>query len=80
MQSEDIDRRVRTTLSLALGIEVPAAGAFARSDNPAWDSLKHVEVIFMLEDEFGVQFAEEEFALLSSVEDITRLLESRHAP
>ncbi|MEW6132911.1 MAG: acyl carrier protein [Pseudomonadota bacterium] len=80
MQSENIDRRVRSTLSLALGIEVPSTGAFARSDNPVWDSLKHVEVIFMLEDEFGVQFAEEEFALLSSAEDITKLVESRLAP
>lgn len=80
MQSENIDRRVRSTLSLALGIEVMASGTFSRSDNPAWDSLKNVEIIFMLEEEFGVQFIEEDFALLTSVEDITKLVESHLAP
>lgn len=79
MQSESIDRRIRSTLSLALSVEVPPTGAFIRADNPAWDSLKHVELIFMLEDEFGIQFSEEEFALLDSVESIAKLVETRHA-
>jgi acyl carrier protein len=80
MQTENIDHRVRSTLSLALGIEVSSTGSFARRDNPVWDSLKHVEVIFMLEDEFGMQFAEEEFARLNSAEDIVKLVESRLEP
>lgn len=31
-------------------------------DKTVWDSMQRVEVIFALEDEFGVQFNEEELA------------------
>ena len=31
-------------------------------DKTIWDSMQRVEVIFALEDEFGVQFSEEELA------------------
>ncbi len=70
MSASDLEARVRSTLSLALGVEVPEAGPFARLAVPKWDSLKHVEVIFMLEDEFGVQFTEDEFPALKCVESI----------
>ena len=79
MLDEGIDRRVRATLALALGIEVPKEVPFNRADTPAWDSFKHVQVIFMLEDEFGVQFSENEFHLLTSTDGITKLLVARLA-
>lgn len=79
MQSESFDYRIRAILSLALNVEVPPMGDFIRADNPAWDSLKQVELIFMLEDEFGIQFSEEEFALLDSVASIAKLVEAHLA-
>ena len=35
---------------------------------PAWDSLRHIQVIFAVEDAFNVQFPEEALGELTSVE------------
>lgn len=34
---------------------------------PQWDSLKHIEIVFAVEDEFGIHFLENEFENLTSV-------------
>lgn len=79
MQPNEIDTLVRETLTLALKTQVPAEGGFSRKDEPKWDSLKHVEMIFMLEDEFDVQFAEDDFPKMNSVAEIVTLVETRLA-
>lgn len=79
MTVDEIDPRVRAILALALKVEVPPATPFSREEQPVWDSLKHVEIIFMLEDEFGVQFSEEDFAALNSVEAIVERVKVCHA-
>lgn len=44
-------------------LRLPAENLTARFDDAAiWDSLQRVEIIFALEDEFSVQFNEEELA------------------
>lgn len=44
-------------------LKLPAENLTARFDDAAiWDSLQRVEIIFALEDEFSVQFNEEELA------------------
>lgn len=45
-----------------------------RSAVPAWDSLKHMEIVFALEDRYGVEFAESEFAQLASPAAIAQAL------
>ena len=52
-------------------------GELRRSDIGEWDSLKHVEIVFALEDEFGVQFDESEFAAMDSPAAIAALLRPR---
>lgn len=47
---------------------------------PEWDSLKHVEIVFALEDAYNMQFDESEFAALDSVDAIVALLERRLDP
>ena len=79
MQTTDIDKRVREILGLVFKVDVPATGSFTRNDEPNWDSLKHVEMIFVLEDEFSVQFEEVDFPNLDSVAHIVTLLEERIA-
>ena len=37
-----------------------------RRDTREWDSLKHMEIVFALEDRFGVTFDEAEFPALDS--------------
>lgn len=51
----------------------------SRSNNPKWDSLKHIEIIFAVEDELDLEFSEEELASLNSVRQIVDLAMSRHA-
>lgn len=41
-----------------------------RADTQQWDSLRHIELMFAIEDHFGVQFSEHQLATLSSLEAI----------
>ena len=49
----------------------------SRHTEAAWDSLKHVEIAFLLEDHFGIRLTERDIASLSDVEQIVKLLEAR---
>lgn len=44
----------------------------SRATLSKWDSLKHVEIMFALEDEFDVVFSEEELASLDNVRIIVK--------
>lgn len=70
----DLERRVISTLALALGPDLMVSIESARSNTPAWDSLKKVEIIFILEEEFDVQFTESELIELESVHSIVAIL------
>lgn len=48
----------------------------SRATEAGWDSLKHIELVFLLEDHFGVRFAELEIAGLLDARGIERLVES----
>ncbi len=45
-----------------------------RESLDAWDSLKHMEIVFALEDRYGVRFDESEFATLDTSAAITAAL------
>ena len=47
-----------------------------REEYHQWDSLKHLEVIFAIEDELGVQFPKDVLANLDSVERIVKSAET----
>ncbi len=49
-------------------LEIPADRypVLERGDVSEWDSLKHMELVFCLEERFDVQFAESEFMVLTS--------------
>jgi|SRR5580658_10212198 acyl carrier protein len=49
----------------------------SRAAEPGWDSLKHVELVFLIEDHFGMRFAEREIAELEDARQIERLIETR---
>ncbi len=49
--------------------------ATTAEDIDAWDSLAHINLMFSLEDEFGVKFRDEEFANAQDVGEIKRLLQ-----
>jgi len=55
---------------LALGPAVDPS--FCREEQPAWDSLKHIEIIFALEDRFNVRFSEPDMQQMDSIAVITQ--------
>ncbi|MDW2799671.1 hypothetical protein RZO55_19020 [Clostridium boliviensis] len=46
------------------------------SDKPRqWDSMNHIEVLLLLEEEYEITFSEEEMAELNSVDAICEIVE-----
>ena len=75
MQRHEIEERVLDVLSAAL--KCPIGVHSQRADVPAWDSLKHIELVFAIEDELEVQFSEAELATLDSVQAIVDLASNK---
>jgi acyl carrier protein len=71
MSKQEIRKAVCEVLGVAFEQGRPVDPGFCRDEHAAWDSLKHVEVIFALEDRFGVRFSEAEMAQMDSVGKIT---------
>lgn len=72
MTREEVEKAVTAVISSVL--KVPVMGNACRSEHQEWDSLKHIEVVFAIEDEFGIQFDEETIGQLVSVPDIVKRL------
>jgi acyl carrier protein len=79
MTRPQIQSAVADILSITVRRAITATETVVRDSEPAWDSLKHVELIFMLEDRFRIQFHEDEMPVLRSSEDIVRSLEGKLA-
>lgn len=80
MNRESVADEVRSIVELVVGRLPGGEAPSDRASTPGWDSLKQVEIVFLLEDRFGVRFTEEEIATLDSVDRIARSLEGRIAP
>ncbi|MEQ9142869.1 MAG: acyl carrier protein [Parvibaculaceae bacterium] len=50
-----------------------------RENLPDWNSLRHIEIVFAIEDELGVAFSEEEMGSLDTVEKIVQTVMTRDA-
>lgn len=58
-------------------LEVPSAAITTQTSAATeehWDSLRHMQIIFAVEDTFGVHFRDEEIPLLTSVQAISDAL------
>ncbi len=62
-----------------LGIVIQDGENPSRQTMLNWDSLKHVEILFSLEDHFEIRFDGEELASLDSVDKLVRAVEQRRA-
>jgi acyl carrier protein len=74
---EQLEARVVRTISRALKTQVKSNST--RDNTPCWDSLRHIEVVFSLEDELGLEFSELEQPRLLAVQSIVDVVMSRHA-
>lgn len=78
MDRAEIDVGVREVVASVLRTEVPPDLNLSADDDSRWDSLKHIEIMFSLEDRFGIQFREEQLAELRSISLIVDAIESLH--
>jgi len=44
------------------------------ADLPGWDSIMHINTMFSIEEEFGIQFVGDEFARLNSIGELKEAL------
>jgi acyl carrier protein len=75
-----VDQRVEGLLAEVL--QIPAAtitDELAMKDVEVWDSLKHMELIVSLEQNFEIQLSFEEIVSMQSVGEIKRVLSHRGA-
>ena len=47
------------------------------ADVPGWDSLAHVNFMYTIEQEFGVQFSEDEFTGFANIGELKRMLREK---
>jgi acyl carrier protein len=76
---DEVRAEVARILSSVLGHSVSAARDAAASDDPVWDSLRQVEVVYSVEDTFDLRFDESDFPKLVSLEMIVDAIMQRLA-
>jgi acyl carrier protein len=75
---QDIEKQVRSIMGKVLGIEEIDIPANATRDNfPLWDSLKHMNFLLALEDEFEIEFTDEEIAGIAGLVEVTVSIEEK---
>lgn len=70
MSLSDGPGAIAAIVARVLRISPEEATGARRGDEGDWNSLRHIEIVFQVEEEFDVQFEEEEIAELSDVESI----------
>jgi acyl carrier protein len=62
-----------------LGVDASVLTEDSNAQNtPKWDSLRHIEVVFAMENAFHVRFTMPEIASLRKLGDIRKLLETKN--
>jgi len=72
--SAQIESEVRELVLRFLELADEPHREIRRTSVDQWDSLKHMEIVFALEDRYDVRFDESEFAELDSPAAIARAL------
>lgn len=65
-----MEKKVLKILSVLLGRPIALGENVIAQNEPKWDSLKHMEIIMTIEDEFGISFDVEDIPNLKSSEAI----------
>ncbi len=79
MNYDEIFTETRRLLSQTLGRDLKEGECPSRQTEPKWDSLKHVELLFSIEDQFGIRFGGEEMAALDSLPKLVSAVEQQIA-
>ncbi len=77
MTEINVQGTVIQIFSTILGEEIDLGAS--RTSTPAWNSLKHMEIMFAIEEQFGIQFSELELSELDSLSEIINVLSGKYA-
>ena len=77
MDRQSVQNTVVKVLSAILKCETDIDTS--RENTPQWDSLKHIEIIFAVEDELEIEFSQQEMVGLDSVAKIVSAAVNQHA-
>jgi acyl carrier protein len=75
----DIGTVIAQALSAILRRPVSPGDKVVREAEPKWDSLGHAEIVFTLEDAFGITFDESEIIEMIDSETVKTLVERKYA-
>ena len=76
MNESSLHADLNALMSSVLGVIVTVETS--RKTEPAWDSLKHMEIIFAVEEKWGVTFSENEITLTGSFADLLLKIKSHN--
>jgi acyl carrier protein len=78
MTREEIKTKARATLARTLKTEPEKISDDAsQSDLASWDSVKHMNVVLALENDFGIEFGDAELPKLTSLPKLVDAIERR---
>jgi acyl carrier protein len=78
MEIAEIEQVVKPILARELGIDVASIGDDTNVDNmPLWDSVKHVDIVFAIQDAFALEFHPREIDEMYSYPEIMETLVRR---
>lgn len=72
MEKKEVDAVVREVVGMVLQRPIEPGEVVSRDSEPAWDSLKHVEIVLALEGALAFRFNEDE---LSGLDDIPTIVD-----
>jgi acyl carrier protein len=70
MGDPSVHESVRQIFEDILNIRIEPDSELLRHSCDQWDSLSHMELMFAIEGEFGIQFSDEALRSLSSLADV----------
>ncbi|HET7603716.1 MAG TPA: acyl carrier protein [Gemmatimonadales bacterium] len=79
MPADSLTLQVAEIVGLTLRRSPGELVRLQREEISEWDSLKHMEIVFAVEDSFGIEFREDELPYLNSVALIREAVERHRA-
>jgi acyl carrier protein len=76
---DPVRRRIARIVTLVLGADPRDDPTLQAGSSPEWDSLRHIEIILAVEDEFGVTIPETAFGSMSSIDALANCVASLRA-
>ena len=75
---QDIQKKSLSLMQKVLQLSEQECRVQEYETSQAWDSLKHMELIVAFEEEFGIEFEEDEMIEMTSFANIISIVKSRN--